>query len=78
MKEILKKIDGAKKVSDKAIAQFTTTEETLIKQNEVIASAMDEAEVEIQRLQAVKEMGFKKHSENTGIIERIGNIVRGS
>lgn len=78
MKEILKKIDGAKKVSERAISQFISTEETLTKQNEVIAKAMDEAEAEIQKLQAIKEMGFKKHEENTGIIDRIGSIVRGS
>lgn len=78
MKEIMKKIDGAKKVSDKAIEQFVSTEETLLKQNEVIASALDEAEMEILKLQAIKENALKKHSENMGIAERIGQIVRGS
>jgi hypothetical protein len=78
MKELMKKLDGARKVSDQAIKQFTTTEDTLKKQNEVIATTLDEAELQIRKLQAFKESGLKKHEENMGVIERIGQIVRGN
>lgn len=78
MKELVKKLDLAHKESEKAINQFITTEETLKKQNEVISKTLDEAESQIQKLQAIKETGLKKHSENLGIIDRIGSIVRGS
>lgn len=77
-KEILKKLDGANKQSEKAIKQFTTTEETLKQQNQVIADTLDEAQQEILVLQAIRENGLRKHEENAGIIDRIGQIVRGN
>lgn len=78
MKELVKKLDLAQKESEKAVNQFITTEETLKKQNEVIAKTLDEAELQIRKLQALKESGLRKHHENLGVIERIGQIVRGS
>jgi hypothetical protein len=78
MKAIMKKLEGAAIASDKAVEQFITTEETLKQQNEVIAKTLDEAETEIRKLQALRESGLKKHSDNLGVISRIGQIVRGS
>lgn len=78
MKDLFKQLTNARTASLKAISQFITTEEILVKQNETIAATLDQAELEIQKLQELKANGLKVHEENSGIIERIGQIVRGT
>ena len=77
MKAILKKMDKAFEASDTAINQFVETEKKLKEQNDIIATTLDEAEAEIQRLHVVKARGLKRHSDNLGVIDRISVIVRG-
>lgn len=78
MKHIQQIISRSKRSSTRAIKQFVTTEEELKQANKEVDKALESIEKESERLQELKANGEILRAENEGIIDRIGQIVRGS
>lgn len=71
------KVTSIKRASQKAVAKFLSTERKLQEQNEKISKVIDEVSVEIAQLEELRASALVHHQDNTGIIQRIGQIVRG-
>jgi hypothetical protein len=65
------------KSSERAIKKFLTTEQKLLKHNEVIDAAVTEIDDKIAELNELKSAAVTRKQENAGIAARIGQIVRG-
>lgn len=78
MKRIQQSLSRGKRTSEKAIEQFVTTEEELKQANKEVDKALESIDKQAERLQKMREKGKAMRAENDGIINRIGQIVRGN
>lgn len=71
------RINRISKSSQKAIAKFMTTEQRLENQNKELDVVVTELNDEMIRLNELRESALIRREENSGIIRRIGQIIRG-
>lgn len=71
------KIARIHKSSERAIKKFLTTEQRLLKHNEIIDATVTQIDDKLAALSELKAAAINRQSENAGIAARIGQIVRG-
>ncbi|ANY67694.1 hypothetical protein BBD42_15385 [Paenibacillus sp. BIHB 4019] len=72
------KLNRINRASNKALAQFTSTMRSLIRQNEKLDAVIDESDAEINALEETRNLAVIARNENRAVIKWIDALVNGS
>jgi hypothetical protein len=77
MKKHIKNLTAIKQESTRAVDTFLNTEMELQKQNDKLQELQKELQEEINKIEELMDEAYDRYHTNTGMLERIGKILRG-
>lgn len=77
MRRLAKSLSKSVKASERSLEQFRSAEEMLVRENEKLDETLDSVEEDIQQLRELRDKGTRLKSENSGMIIRLRDFIRG-